>query len=152
MEQIIKDNKIYRFNLESKHITDERRKYTIKNITDNLKNPTSIPNNLEKFNSVLDKVGAVKIKKPFYRLNAFQKESIIKEYITKYIKENNYFGDKYHDYRNKQIMATEWWVTNFYPPSNNLYKSNKENFEKILKSTIEKNNLEKEKFISTLVY
>ena len=89
MEQIIKDNKIYRFNLESKHITDERRKYTIKNIIDNLKNPTSIPNNLEKFNSVLDKVGAVKIKKPFYRLNAFQKESIIKEYITKYIKENN---------------------------------------------------------------
>ena len=79
MEQIIKDNKIYRFNLELKHITDERRKHTIKNIIDNLKNPKSIPNNLERFNLMLDKIDTVKVKKPFYRLNAFQKESIIKD-------------------------------------------------------------------------
>jgi hypothetical protein len=71
--------------------------------------------------------------------------------IVKYIKDNNYFGDKYHEYRNQQINASEWWVTNFYPPSNNLYKTNKENYSKISKSIIEKNILEKDKFLSILI-
>jgi len=104
MEQIIKDNKIYRFNLELKHITDEQRKHNIKIIIDNLKNPKSIPNNLEKFNSMLDKIDTIKVKKPFYRLNAFQKESIIKDYISKYIKENK-LGDENIDKFTKQIMT-----------------------------------------------
>ena len=78
-----------------------------------------------------------------------QQQIIIND-IVKYIKDNNYYGDKYHEYRNQQIEASQWWVTNFLPPSSNLYKTNKDNFEKNLKSTIEKNNLEKEKFISQL--
>jgi len=80
-----------------------------------------------------------------------QQQIVIND-IVKYIKDNNYYGDKYHEYRNQQIKATNWWITNFLPPSNNLYKTNKDNFEKNLKSTIEKNNLEKEKFISQLIY
>ena len=77
-------------------------------------------------------------------------QQIVINDIVKYIKENNYYGDKYHEYRNQQIEATQWWVTNFLPPSNNLYKTNKDNFEKNLKSTLDKNNLEKEKFMSQL--
>jgi len=80
-----------------------------------------------------------------------QQQIVIND-IVKYIKDNNYYGDKYHEYRNQQIDATQWWVSNFLPPSNNLYKTNKDNFEKSLKLTIEKNNLEKEKFISQLTY
>jgi hypothetical protein len=79
-----------------------------------------------------------------------QQQIIIND-IIKYIKENNYYGDKYHEYRNQQIDATQWWITNFLPPSENLYKTNKETFEKNIKLTIEKNNLEKEKFINLLV-
>jgi hypothetical protein len=78
-----------------------------------------------------------------------QQQIVIND-IVKYIKDNNYYGDKYHEYRNQQIEASQWWVSNFFPPSNNLYKTNKEMFDKNLKSSVEKNNLEKEKFISQL--
>ena len=75
-----------------------------------------------------------------------QQQILINE-IVKYIKENNYFGDKFHESKNKQIEATKWWVKMFYPPSNNIYQNNKETLDKILKNTIEKNNSEKEKFL-----
>jgi hypothetical protein len=61
--------------------------------------------------------------------------------IIKYIKENNYFGEKYHTFREKQIESTKWWVNNFFPPSNNLYEKNKEDVKKQLKLVEEKNNL-----------
>jgi len=80
-----------------------------------------------------------------------QQQIVIND-IVKYIKDNNYYGDKYHEYRNQQLEASQWWITNFLPPSNNLYKTNKDNFEKNIKSTIDKNNLEKDKFINQLVY
>jgi hypothetical protein len=61
--------------------------------------------------------------------------------IIKYIKENNYFGEKYHSFREKQIESTNWWVSNFFPPSNNLYEKNKEDIQKQLKLIEGKNNL-----------
>jgi hypothetical protein len=61
--------------------------------------------------------------------------------IVKYIKEDNYFGEKYHMFRDKQIEATKWWINNYFPPSNNLYIKNKEDIAKQLKSIIEKNNM-----------
>ena len=79
-----------------------------------------------------------------------QQQILINE-IVKYIKENNYFGDKFHESKIKQIEATKWWVKMFYPPSNNIYQSNKELIDKLLKSTIDKNNQEKEKFLSTFI-
>ncbi len=39
----------------------------------------------------------------------------------------------------------------FYPPSNNIYQNNKETIDKLVKTTIEKNNMEKDKFISTFI-
>jgi len=85
-------------------------------------------------------------------IKLINQQQIIINDIVKYIKDNNYYGDKYHEYRNQQIEATQWWIINFLPPSNNLYKTNKDNLEKNLKLIIEKNNLEKEKFISQLTF
>jgi len=79
-----------------------------------------------------------------------QQQILINE-IVKYIKENNYFGDKFHESKNKQIEATKWWIKMFYPPSNNTYQTNKELIDKLIKTTIEKNNQEKEKFLSTFI-
>ncbi len=31
-----------------------------------------------------------------------------------YIKSNNYFGDSYHNYRDLQIKANKWWISNFF--------------------------------------
>jgi hypothetical protein len=53
--------------------------------------------------------------------------------------------------KNKQIEATKWWIKMFYPPSNNMYQTNKELIDKLIKTTIEKNNQEKEKFLSTFI-
>ena len=71
--------------------------------------------------------------------------------IIKYIRENNYFGDKYHEFREKQIEATKWWASTFYPPSDNLYKKNKEELKKMVLSTIDKYNVELNKFSSILI-
>ena len=71
--------------------------------------------------------------------------------IVKYIKENNYFGEKYHSFREKQIDATKWWVSNLYPPSNNLYEINKEENKTLLITIQKKNDMEYNNFITTLI-
>lgn len=70
--------------------------------------------------------------------------------IVVYIKENNYFGEKYHDYRDKQISSTKWWINNFFPPSVNIYKKNVEDLEKLYKTTQEKLNMESQKILETM--
>lgn len=70
--------------------------------------------------------------------------------IIKYIKENNYFGDKYHEYKNMQIESTKWWISQFFPSTDVLYNINKEILNKLLVATIAKNNLEKDSFLSNL--
>ena len=78
------------------------------------------------------------------------REKIMINEIVKYIKENNYFGEKYHIYKQKQIDATKWRISNFYPPSNNLHVKNKEDLQKILDTSREKYYAEGSKFILTL--
>jgi hypothetical protein len=87
----------------------------------------------------------------FINIRLVNIQQIIINEIVKYIKENNYFGDKYHQYRNNQIEATKWWISMFYPDSNNSYKKNKENFNKIFEETINKNDLEIKSFINQLI-
>jgi hypothetical protein len=87
----------------------------------------------------------------FTNIKLVNQQQIIINEIIKYIKDNNYFGDKYHEFRSKQIEATIEWLTNFFPPSNNLYLENKETLIKLVKTTCDKNNLEKDKFISQLI-
>jgi hypothetical protein len=92
----------------------------------------------------LDKIKFINIK------IANQQQIMINE-IIKYIKENNYFGDKYHTSREKQIDATKWWVNSFYPPSKNLFDKNKDDLQKMMDSILNKYNMEQEKFASLLI-
>jgi hypothetical protein len=87
----------------------------------------------------------------FMNIKIANSQQIMINEIVKYIKENNYFGEKYHSHREKQIEATKWWVNNFYPPSKNLYEKTKDDMAKILKSAKEKYEMEQEKFIASLV-
>lgn len=87
----------------------------------------------------------------FINIKFVNTQQIVINDIVKYIKDNNYFGDKYHEYRNNQIEATKWWINTFYPSSDILYKSNKENISKIIEETITKNNLEINKFTTQLI-
>jgi hypothetical protein len=87
----------------------------------------------------------------FINIKLANLQQIMINEIIKYIKENNYFGDKYHNFRDKQIEATKWWTQMFFPPSDNLYKKNKEELNKLLLTTIEKYEIEFNKFSSLLV-
>jgi hypothetical protein len=69
-------------------------------------------------------------------------QQIIIDEIVIYINENNYFGDKYHNFRNEQINASKWWISTFFSD---------EDLNKLLISNIEKNNNDKNKFIELLV-
>ena len=87
----------------------------------------------------------------FINIRLINIQQIMINEIIKYIKENNYFGDKYHIFRDKQIASTKWWISNFYPPSVNLYEKNKDELEKLFKGSQDKLNLEYQKFFELLV-
>jgi 23S rRNA U2552 (ribose-2'-O)-methylase RlmE/FtsJ len=87
----------------------------------------------------------------FINIKVANAQQIMINDLILYIKENNYFGDKYHTYRDNQIAATKWWVGNFYPPTDNVYQKNKEELQKMLNTSIEKYNMEETKFLSVLV-
>lgn len=74
--------------------------------------------------------------------NYFQ---IILNDIIIYIKENNYFGDKYHSYKKKQIENSIFWITNF------LQNKNKDDLIKTFKLILEKYNMEQTNFISNII-
>ena len=86
----------------------------------------------------------------FINMKLMNSQQIIINDIIKYIKEDNNFGDKYHSYRNIQIDTTKWWVNSFFPPSNNLYKKNKEDLIKQLNIYKDSYMNECIKFISTI--
>ena len=48
-----------------------------------------------------------------------------------YINGNNYYGTKYHKYRDDQINATKYWKETFYPIDKKSLKK-KDNLWKIL--------------------
>ena len=87
----------------------------------------------------------------FINIRIANLQQIMINKIVTYIKENNYFGEKYHSHREKQIEATKWWVSTFYPPSKNLFDKMKDDTQKILQSSKEKKQLEETKFILQLV-
>jgi 23S rRNA U2552 (ribose-2'-O)-methylase RlmE/FtsJ len=87
----------------------------------------------------------------FINIKVANPQQIMINEIVKYIKENNYYGEKYHNFREKQIEATKWWVNYFYPPSDNLFQKNKEELEKLIQASEEKNKMELDKFIAQIV-
>lgn len=66
----------------------------------------------------------------FININIANKQQIMINKIVTYIKNNNYFGDMYHSYRDEQIKASKWWIDTFYTKEldknimNNIIKYN----------------------------
>ena len=87
-EELIKNNKLYRFKLELEHTHDIQRKQLLNAIINNITNSNSNPTNLERFHNMLLKCDTVIAKKPFHRLSVFQKKVIIKEYLISYLTDN----------------------------------------------------------------
>lgn len=69
------------------------------------------------------------------------KQQIMINKIVTYIKDNNYYGEKYHNYRDNQIKATKWWINTFFTEKKN------KNIETLLKEVMTYN-LQEEKQIS----
>ena len=57
-----------------------------------------------------------------------------------YINGNNYYGTKYHKFREDQINATKFWKETFYPINQKNFKDNQEMIKKIIDETIKENN------------
>ena len=111
----------------------------------------------EKNNYIFDIFPELQLSKDY--LNSFKfmnikianpQQIIINKMVT-FIKENNYYGEKFHMYKEKSIEATKWWISMFYPPSNNIYEKNKEEMIKILEATIVKNTMEESKLASQII-
>jgi 23S rRNA U2552 (ribose-2'-O)-methylase RlmE/FtsJ len=59
--------------------------------------------------------------------------------IISYINGGNYFGDLYHEYREKQINANNFWIKNYYPKKSDINKYLTHNYDDI-KKIINNNN------------
>jgi hypothetical protein len=81
LEQLIKNNRIYSFTTEYNVIDDVDRKKQLHGLIQKLSSATTPQSNLEKFNSMLNKIEVTQTKKPFHRLNEFQKEKLVKAYV-----------------------------------------------------------------------
>ena len=86
----------------------------------------------------------------FMNISLVTSQQIVINRIITYIKENNYYGDKYHTYRDNQIKAIEWWVRMFFPPSNNIYETNKKDLAKHNQAVQHKHSLEINMFAESL--
>lgn len=98
---------------------------------------------LELSNNYINKIKFINIK-------LANLQQILINNIVKYIKENNYFGDKYHNYHDKQKNTISWWINIFYP-TNVLDSKNKDLLNKIVVTTLDKYNAEFNKFDSILI-
>jgi hypothetical protein len=96
MDKIVIDNKLYRFEQEYENCDDIIRRAQLKGIIDKLNGKNQ--NNIEKFNQILNNLQNEQSKKPYHRLNAFQKQQIVKAYV------NETWGVDKIDKYSKQIM------------------------------------------------
>ncbi len=87
----------------------------------------------------------------FINIKICNTQQIIINEMTSYIKENNYFGEKYHKFKEEQINATKSWILTYLPPSNNLFEKSKEDITKILGQTMKLHSLEQERFMINLI-
>lgn len=50
----------------------------------------------------------------YININIANTQQIMINNLIVYIKSNNYFGESYHNYRDLQIKANKWWISNFF--------------------------------------
>lgn len=91
MEQIIKTNRLYCFTSEYNKTDDIERKKKLSALIQKLSETKSSQTNLEKFNQMLNKIEVSQTKKPFHRLNEFQKERLVKAYVIEKFGENDLY-------------------------------------------------------------
>lgn len=65
----------------------------------------------------------------YININISNKQQILINKIITYIKQNNYFGDSYHNYKDNQIKANKWWLENFTQNLDNIKKTSKQTIE-----------------------
>lgn len=96
--------------------------------------------NVEKFTMDIfeDLEISTKLKQQFIFINKkiANVQQIMINKIVKYIKGNNYFGEDFHNYKDNQIKAVNWWISTFYPD------------KKGYKETLEKNTKEFDRIIN----
>ena len=86
----------------------------------------------------------------YINIKIANKQQIMINKIVLYIKGNNYFGEKYHNYRDEQIKAVNWWVNNFYPDNTN-YKAVQKTSIGELEKMVHYNMKEIQNFSKTLI-
>ena len=60
--------------------------------------------------------------------------------IIDYINGNNYFGELYNTYKNRQIQAMTYWIETYYPSKNNTITNIQEKNKEQVQNIIEENN------------
>jgi len=89
LEKVIRDNKLFAYSNELSRTTENDRKVELEKLILDLKKHNSNPTNLEKFNQMLTKIEVTQTKKPFYRLNGFQKEKLIRSFVEEKFPDKN---------------------------------------------------------------
>jgi hypothetical protein len=79
MDTIVLQNKIYRFESEYEMTDDVQRRAVLKAIIEKLHGKGQ--NTVDKFNNFLNNILTKQNNKPYHRLNLFQKEQIVKDYV-----------------------------------------------------------------------
>ena len=70
--------------------------------------------------------------------------------LVKYIKDNNYYGELYHEYRNEQMEATNNWTENYYLKNKKDFGEKLKDFKTLLSKRLNFNKSEIEIFKSKL--
>jgi hypothetical protein len=77
----------------------------------------------------------------YINIELVNQQQIIINDIIKYVKNNNYFGDLYHKYKNIQEESGKWWEDNFMPNDKKLNEK-RELFLNTFKTIFDKNKIE----------
>jgi len=99
MNEIITENKLFRFASELQHTTDDYRKVVIKHILQKLQDVNLVKdNNIQKFDKELEDTEKLMYRRRWSGLQDFQKEDRILDYVKRK------YPDKKHELIQKNIM------------------------------------------------
>tara|TARA_B110000908_G_C10239301_1_gene445179 strand:+ start:671 stop:2035 length:1365 start_codon:yes stop_codon:yes gene_type:complete len=86
----------------------------------------------------------------FTNIKIANTQQIMINKIVLYIKGNNYFGEDFHNYKDEQMKAVDWWINSFYPDKKG-YKEVLQKNVKELDRVLNYNKKEIENFSKTLI-
>lgn len=78
----------------------------------------------------------------YLNISIANNQQIMINNLVSYIKENNYYGEKYHNYRNNQIESTKKWVSEYYPNDKKILTKKLKELNDILEKKINFNQSE----------